>query len=212
MKMLKTLARATTCLGLAAGFALGPALPGRAAQVILSDPLTSWPLNFGPQTDHVMMKDGQVHIIVSGGSAGWEIYPGFSFKDMDASVTVTAKTATGNDAGLLFWVTAPTDFYVFSVSDSAGTLGVVHHVATNGGAWQTIVPFTKDPNIHSGKGAVNALRVVTSGNSISLYINGTSVGRLAAIAPENGGTVGIEGEGKPDGKADYAFSDLSVSE
>jgi len=208
---MKSLARNVACLSLAAGLSLGPAA-GHAAQLVLQDPLTSWPLNFGPQTDHVMMRDGQVNIIVSGSSAGWEIYPGFTFKDMDATVTVTAKTATGNDAGLVFWVTAPADFYVFSVSDSAGTLGVVHHVPDNGGTWETIVPFTKDPNIHSGRGATNTLRVVTSGNSISLFINGTSVGRLAAIAPQNGGTVGIEGESKPNGRADYAFSNLSVSQ
>jgi len=184
----------------------------RAEQVVLSDPLTSWPLNFGAQTDHVMMRDGQVNILVTGSNAGWEVYNGFTFKDMDASVTVTAKTNTGNDAGLVFWVTAPTDFYVFTVSDSAGTLGVVHHVADNGGSWQTIVPFTKDTRIQSGRGAVNTLRVVTSGNSISLYINGGSVGRLVAIAPQTGGAVGIMGEGKPGATADYAFSNLSVSQ
>jgi hypothetical protein len=209
---MKPLARSIVRFGLAAAF-LSAAVPaGHAAQVVLADPLTSWPLNFGPQTDHVMMKDGQVHIIAEGTSAGLEVYPGFSFKDMDASVTITAKTATGNDAGLVFWVSQPADFYVFTVSDTAGSLGVVHHVADNGGSWQTIVPFTKDANIHSGRGAVNTLRVVTSGNSISLYVNGTSVGRLAAIAPATGGTVGIEGEGKPGAKADYAFSDLTVSQ
>jgi hypothetical protein len=189
------------------------ATAARAEQVVLSDPLTSWPLNFGAQTDHVMMRGGQVNIIVDGSNAGWEVYNGFTFKDMDASVTVTAKTSTGNDAGLVFWVSAPTDFFVFSVSDSAGTLGVVHHVAdSNGGSWQTIVPFTKDSRIKSGRGAVNTLRVVTSGNSISLYINGGSVGRLTAIAPQTAGPVGIMGEGKAGATADYAFSNLSVSQ
>jgi hypothetical protein len=196
---------------LAAALALA-ATTARAEQVVLSDPLTSWPLNFGAQNDHVMMRDGQVNIVVTGSNAGWEVYNGFSFKDMDASVTVTAKTNTGNDAGLVFWVTAQTDFYVFSVSDSTGTLGVVHHVADNGGSWQTIVPLTKDAKIQTGRGAVNTLRVVTSGNSISLYVNGSPVGRLAAIAPQTGGTVGIMGEGKTGAEADYAFSNLSVSQ
>jgi hypothetical protein len=208
---MKIVARSLAALP-ALALALSAAGPARATQLVLADPLTSWPLNFGPQTDRVMMKDGQVHITITGSSAGWEIYPGFSFKDMDASLTITSETATGNDAGLLFWVTAPGDFYVFSVADSAGTLGVVHHVTTNGGAWVPIVPFTKDPDIKSGVGAVNNLRVVASGNSVTLYINGNTVGRLAAIAPPNGGTVGIEGEGKTGQKADYAFSNLSVSQ
>jgi hypothetical protein len=208
---MKLLAHPIACLSFAAGLSLAAA-SAHATQVVLSDPLTQWPLNFGAQTDHVMMKDGQVHIIVSGSGAGSEIYPGFTFKDMDASVTITAKTQTGNAAGLLFWVSQPGDFYVFSVSDSSGALGVVHHVPANGGTWETVVPFTKDPNIRSGRNAANTLRVVTNGNSISLFINGTAVGRLAAIAPQDGGTVGIEGEGKAGGRADYAFSNLSVSQ
>ncbi len=34
-----------------------------AAQVVLSDPLTAWPLNFGIQGDNIKLKDGAVHII-----------------------------------------------------------------------------------------------------------------------------------------------------
>jgi hypothetical protein len=61
-----------------------------AAQVVLSDALTSWPLNFGAQTANMMLKDGAVHIVESGSSGNWETFSGFSFTDMDASITITA--------------------------------------------------------------------------------------------------------------------------
>jgi hypothetical protein len=49
-----------------------------ATQVVLSDPLTSWPLNFGLQSDNIKLKDGAVHIIEPTNTANWATYPGFS--------------------------------------------------------------------------------------------------------------------------------------
>jgi hypothetical protein len=183
-----------------------------AAQVVLSDPLTSWPLNFGAQGDAVMLKDGAVHIILSENAANWETYPGFAFTDMDASVTITAQTATGNSAGMIFWATGLSDFFVFSVSDVAGSFAVTRHLSANGGSWQIIAPYIANAAIKSGAGAVNTLHLVTKGNSVALSINGQSIGTLALQAPAGGGTVGIEGEGQAGKAADYIFSNLSVSQ
>jgi hypothetical protein len=183
-----------------------------AAEVVLSDPLTSWPLNFGAQTDIAMLKDGAVHIAGSGAAAfaGWETYPGFSFTDMDATVTITAHTATGNAAGLLFWSTGPSDFFLFAVSDVAGNFAIYRHLAN--GTWQGILPYTANGAVKTGVGAVNTLRIVTKGNSATLTINGQLIGTLAIQSPAGGGTVGIEGEGVADKPADYSYSNLSVSQ
>jgi hypothetical protein len=183
-----------------------------ASQVVLSDPLTSWPLNFGAQGDAVMLKDGAIHIVESGNAANWETYPGFAFTDMDASVTITAQTATGNSAGLIFWATGLSDFFVFGVADASGSFAVTRHLSANGGSWQIIIPYAANAAIKSGVGAVNTLHIVTKGNSAALSINGQSIGTLALQAPAGGGTVGIEGEGQADKAADYIFSNLSVSQ
>jgi hypothetical protein len=183
------------------------------SEVVLSDPLTSWPLNFGVQTGNVMLKDGAVHIVESSNSVNWATYPGFNFTDMDASVTITAQTPTGNAAGLVFWSTGPSDFFVIDISDSNGTVAVNRRLSANGGSWQVIMPYTANAAIKTGVGAVNTIRIVTKGNSVALSINGQSIGTLAVQAPSGGGTVGIEAEGLATGQpADYAFSNLSVSQ
>jgi hypothetical protein len=183
-----------------------------AAQVVLSDPMTSWPLNFGVQGENIMLKDGAIHIVESANASHWATYPGFDFTDMDASVTITAHTATGNAAGLIFWSTGQSDFFMVSVSDANGNFSVIRRLSANGGSWQTILPFTVSPAIKTGVGAVNTIRIVTKGNSLSLFINGQSIGTLALQAPAGGGTVGIEGEGQAGQPADYVFSNLSVSQ
>lgn len=196
---------------LAALFAVSAAPPLLAEQVVLSDPLTSWPLNFGAPTSIAAVSNGALHITAPPNGATWEMYNGFTFTNMDASVTLTANNATCNAAGLLFWVTGPSDFYDFALG-SAGSFAVYHHVSTSPTPWQAIVPYVSNASIKTGVGAVNTLRLVTKGNSLTLYINGQSVGSLGVMAPQGGGGVGIEGEGSAKGASDYIFSNLAVSQ
>lgn len=185
----------------------------QASQVVLSDPLTSWPLNFGTQSDNILLKNGAVHIAGNGATSAayWEIYTGFSFTDMDATVTMTSQTATGGGGGLIFWA-APNqqDFFELSIGDVQGSFAVVRW--NSAGGWQHITPFAQNSAIKSGVGAVNVLRVVTKGNSAAIFINGQSIGSLAVQAPAGGGSVGFEGELGAGQPADYSYSNLSVSQ
>jgi hypothetical protein len=183
---------------------------GAAAQVVLADPLTAWPLNFGLQSDNIKLKDSAVHIIEPTNTASWATYPGFSFTDMDASLTITAHTATGNSGGLIFWSTAQADFFVITVLDPAGAFAVYRHASPNGGTWQTILPSTASAAVKTGAGAANTLHIVTKG--VAVFINDQSLGTLALQSPSGGGTVGIYAEGQAGKPADYAFSNLSVSQ
>ncbi|HQT38336.1 MAG TPA: hypothetical protein PK231_02845 [Acidocella sp.] len=182
----------------------------QAAQPILSDPLTSWPLNFGVQGAQIFAKNNAVHIAIPANAANWAIYNGFTFTDMDASVTVTPTNNLGNLGGLIFWSTGPNDFFELDVSDTNGTFALEHRTSTGSGGWQAIVPFSKNPAIKGG--AANVLRVVTKGNSVTLYINGQSIGSLNLMAPAGGGAVGIEAESTAKDPCDYAFTNLTVSQ
>jgi hypothetical protein len=203
------ISKSVALAGLVACFGLGGIQAGRAAQAVLTDPLTSWPLNFGAQGSSMLLKDGFVHITMPTGGVNWTTYAGFNFTDQDSSVTITPKTP-GSDAGLIFWATGPSDFYFFGVSDTAGTFGIYRHVAATG--WQPIVPFMANPNVKTGAGAVNTLRLVTKGNLVSLFVNGQAIGKLQIQAPPAGGTVGIIGESSTKNPWDYAYSNLTVSQ
>ncbi len=198
------------------GFALALMLPlcGRAEQVALSDPLTSWPLNLGPQSKLIQLKDGAVHILAPKGRSTGVQYQGFSFTNMDASIKVSRESPAGQDAGLMFWATGPNDFYYFDVSDTVGSFSVLRQQTANGGNWSEVVPPTASPLVKTGVNAVNVLRVVTQGNSVTLFVNGQQLGTLNALAPAGGGTVGIwaENSAAATDTSDYAFSDLTVSQ
>jgi hypothetical protein len=197
-------------LGFVALLGLAAAHPCQAAsQPVLSDPLSTWPLNFGGEGNSITEKDGAVHIILSPSTANWGIYNGFDFTNMDASVTVVSNAKGGNIGGLVFWASSPNDFFVFSSADIPGTFAVFHHIAGTPSTWRNIVPFMKSAAIKTGQ--PNTLRVVTKGNSLALFINGQSVGQLGIMAPAGGGSVGIEAE-SANGQADYAFSNLIVSQ
>jgi hypothetical protein len=198
-------------LALSALLLRGPV--AQAGQVVLADPLTSWPLSFGAQGPVMMMQADGLHIYEAKSFSNFIVYPGFTFKDMDASVTVTAKVAGPGDAGLLFWGNAQGDYYMCSVSPVAGSFDIFHRTVTNNsGAWVSIVPWTKDPHIKTGANAVNTIRVVTKGNSIQLFINGAAIGHLFVQAPAAGGGVGMTAEGGAGGPSDFIFSNLTVSQ
>ncbi len=185
-----------------------PGQPGRASRI--DGPADILAAEFRrPGSEHD--AEGRLRAYHDANRRGqWAIYAGFNFTDQDSSVTITPKTTTGSDAGLVFWATGPSDFYFFGVSDTAGTFGIYRHVAATG--WQPIVPFMANPNVKTGAGAVNTLRLVSKGNLVSLFVNGQPIGKLQIQAPPAGGTVGIIGEGSAKNPWDYAYSDLSVSQ
>jgi hypothetical protein len=210
---MSSLSRRLTILGLAlSGILLGQ--PGaRAEQVVLSDPLTSWPLNFGAQGPIIMMKPDGLHIIQPKNYSNYVLYTGFTFKDMDASLTIKLNGQGPGDAGLVFWANGQGDYYTCTVAPSAGTFGMYHHaISGNNSSWVSIVPYMKDANIKSGPNAVNTLRLIAKGNSIQVSINGTAVGHVFVQAPAAGGSVGLIGEGELGGPSDFTFSNLTVSQ
>jgi len=192
------------------GFAclLGMACTGaaRAQQPVISDPLNAWPLNLGQQTDVIKLENGVVHITAPANRASWALYSGFSFGDMDASITITPVNNVGGVAGLVFWATDSSDFDTLLVNLTAGSFGVFGHKSD--GSWTTVVPYTNTTAVKAGAPA--SLRIMTKGNRALLYINGVSIGSLGLLAPKAGGAIGIVGQGGPKDASDFAFSNLTV--
>jgi hypothetical protein len=208
---MKILSRVICLLFVAGAFQLAAARSGFASQVVLSDPLTAWPLNFGSQTTNILLKDGAVHIVEPGNTSSWEIYSAFTFTDMDASITATTSNMSNGEAGLIFWSTA-TSFYVFEVSPANQTFALFKFTPAASVQWLAVVPWTKSTLVKSGAGAANTLRVVTKGNAATLSVNGGVLGSLPLQAPPGGGSVGFLGSGGTNQGGDYAYANLSVSQ
>jgi hypothetical protein len=74
---MRFLVRFFGALAVLAALGAGAARPAQAG-VVLSDPLTSWPLNLGSQTQYVLLKNNAVHITEPGPYAAWVIHAGFN--------------------------------------------------------------------------------------------------------------------------------------
>jgi hypothetical protein len=68
--------------------------------------------------------------------------------------------------------------YLFGISQNAPT-GSYMLVFWNGGALTWLISWTPSPEINTGLGAWNTMKVVCSGSTISLYINDTLVNSVS---------------------------------
>lgn len=139
----------------------------------------------------------------SGGQAYICLAPAASLNDL--SVTVSAQQVSGsvNHAfGIAFRHTEPKSYYFFGI-DSSGhyTLTVVTNDISH-----TVIPFTANSAIHAGLGATNTLQVVSVGQRVTLFVNGTAVGE-ATLSTFSSGTVGLRGVN--DGQ--IRFSQLTIA-
>jgi hypothetical protein len=101
-----------------------------------------------------------------------------------AAVEFNAKLAVkaGKDAyeGITFWDDRAGSFVLFAVTPD-GQAGLFRHAP---GLWKTLVAWRREPAIHRGVGAVNALSVdldgVSAARGRTFLINGVPLGRPCA--------------------------------
>lgn len=88
--------------------------------------------------------------------------------------------------GLIFWATDYRNFFVFQV-DSRGKASFYRYTA---GRW--IHVYSEDTSaINKEPGAANRIRVVTKGNVVSTYVNGSKIRDLRSQGPTGDARFGI---------------------
>jgi hypothetical protein len=93
-------------------------------------------------------------------------------------------------AGLLFWGLDNKDYFQFGILNS----GKYWIARKFDGKRQTIVENIDAPEINTTPGGANTLRVKTSGNTATFYINGTKVRDLRGQPPKSGWRFGLSGD------------------
>jgi sucrose-6-phosphate hydrolase SacC (GH32 family) len=123
----------------------------------------------------------------------------------DVAVTVTLAQQSGaptHAAGIAFRHSAAKSYYFFGVDEGGRyTLSVVTNDVSH-----TVIPFTANAAIHSGAGATNRLQILMQGQSVTLFVNGATVGE-ATLSTYASGTVGLRGVN--DGQTQ--FTDLTIA-
>jgi hypothetical protein len=135
-------------------------------------------------------------------------YKGDVFDDADISINV--RKAKGGDSsectGLAFWATNYDNDYEVRI-DESGELAVARY--SNG---RLLFPVTwRDSDlVKKGLDTDTTIRVVTKGNTGTVYLNGKQAITFKGQPPDGGGFIGVVGSSS--GKSPYAweFSNLAV--
>ena len=127
---------------------------------------------------------------------------------MDASVDIRmAQSGEGNwYAGLSFWAEDIENCYIAGICPANGNISLIRIMK---GKDVFPLPWDHSDAVKTGSDAVNKLRVVTKGNSITMYVNGQEVGSFNGKPPDGGGMIGVVGSA---GKEAYIweYSNLMV--
>ena len=68
------------------------------------------------------------------------------------------------------------------------------------------------PSAKTGSGAKNLMRVTTSGNAITLYLNDTKIATVKGQQPDGGGQIGLRADSEKEKRDTWKFSALKVTD
>src|SRR3990170_1252239 len=143
-----------------------------------ADDAGGWPLK-----ETIEVKDGLFIFKLPPDDMQSNLNVTFTVKDAD----ICSETVWPNGdqpmlgAGLLFWGEDNRTYFQFGILNSGKWLG-------------TIAANVDSPAINKEPGAANTLRVKTSGNSVTFFINGTKVRDLRGQAPKGDWRFGLSGD------------------
>jgi hypothetical protein len=171
-----------------------------------ADDAGGWPLR-----DTIEVKDGSFIFKLPPDDMQSNLNVTFTVKDAD----ICSETVWPNDdqpvlgAGLLFWGEDNRTYFQFGILNN----GKFWIARKQDGKWLgTIAANVDSAAINKGPGATNTLRVKTSGNSASFYINGTKVRDLRGQAPKGDWRFGLSGDNFDKQKnAEVVFKTVKVT-
>jgi hypothetical protein len=159
----------------------------------------------------VEVKDGG--FIIKLQPDGMESNLNITYTVQDADICGEAVWPEGDSkilgAGLLFWGEDTRTYFQFGVLNN-GKFWIARRYD---GKWHTVVENVPSSAIETKPGAINKLRVKTSGNTASFYINGTKVRELRGQPPKAGWRFGLSGDNfDKDKEARVTFKNVKVTE
>jgi hypothetical protein len=201
-------------------YGLLSALPAAAASCpgtpVLQDSFSSAnpALSLAPfDSATITIQSGKAEIAVTKAQfARVEIYSGLRYGDANVCVTVgtpATDTAQKQDGGIVFWADGSGSYYTFEITPE----GKFSIAQLSSGKWSYPVHMTSSPAIVQGTGKSNTLRVLTKGNTATLFINDQQVGGFDGTPPAGGGMVGFVGDSSDEltGTVSFDFTNFTVA-
>ena len=189
-----------------------PALACKGPNVQFSDDFREVDAAWGSEGSIVSVEEGKVKIKAEPNSGYNIMYSGTPFDDADICVTVRSPndaTAKNQAAGgLIFWGVDYDNFYVFEI-DPVGNFTLMRKIK---GKYTNILPWKATNLLKLGNGSNNTLRVMTSGNQITLFLNDLKLASVKGQVPAGGGVIGLHSESEKDKHDTWKFSALKVTD
>lgn len=182
-----------------------------AAKVAFEDKFATLDPAWGSPSNVLNVKDGKLVITPEKNTTQTILNQANVFADdMEASFALTFIKATAPTwgSGLVFWAKDYDEYYAVLLN-AQGWFGVQRHVANR---YLLPVAWRESDAIKKGDGAENQVKVVTKGNTATVFINGKEVISLKGQPPQGGSLIGFKAASGPEGTNTVAFANLQISQ
>jgi hypothetical protein len=131
------------------------------------------------------------------------------YDDVDICVDMSAEAPVqeGSCGSIVFWAIDYDNYYSFQVN----TEGEASFWRRQRDKWLNQVGWQDAPGVAKGATVINELRVITSGRTAKLYINGQFFKQVKGQPPKDGSLVGLMACAPNDATAHIAFTNLVVN-
>jgi hypothetical protein len=133
-----------------------------------------------------------------------------TYEDADICIDLEAikADAQGNSfAGLIFWA-IDYDNYYYLVITAEQSIGVFRRQR---GRVLPQLRWTRIDALKPGNGAFNQIRVVTTGNTASIYVNDQFYATMKGQPPSDGQQIGIRATSPRNDRAIWAFDNIKIT-
>lgn len=197
-------------LGLVAGAWPGAALACEGREVLFEDGFETLEQTWGVPDDSFFLDSGRLTVM-----PGYDQYYSAlntmgTYEDADICFDVEAIKADpqGNSfAGPIFWG-IDYDNYYYIVITAEQSIGVFRRQR---GRVLPQLRWTRFEALKPGNGAVNQIRVVTTGNSAAIYVNGQFYAAMKGQPPVDGQQIGLRATSPRNERAVWAFDNVKVT-
>jgi hypothetical protein len=186
------------------------ALSCQGSQVLFEDSFATLEPTWGTADDAFFIEDGQLVIMPGYDEYYSALNTTGTYEDIDLCFNLEAIKADpeGNSfAGVIFWA-IDYDNYYYVVVTAEQSIGVFRR--QRGRVLPQLRWATFDV-LKPGNGMVNEIRVVTLGNSATIFVNGTEYGTIKGQPPSDGQQIGVRATSPRNDRAIWAYDDVKIT-
>ena len=197
-------------VGLAAMAPSGVALACGGGQVLYEDTFEALEPTWGTADDSFFLDDGRLTVM-----PGYDQYYSAlntmgTYEDADICFDVEAIKADreGNSfAGPIFWAIDYDNYYYLLIT-AEQSIAVFRRQR---GRVLPQLRWTRFEALRPGNNTVNQIRIVTTGNTAAIYVNGTFYATMKGQPPVDGQQIGLRATSPRNERAVWAFDNIRVA-